>query len=347
MGRSTMRVDSRAAVDDLKGVVDDHPTSMFARVLYADTLAICAEDKGDLKYIDRAMKYADLARRVLPDSPFMLSIDLKVHTIAVALGNKEERETDTIRANADALAKELETRFPSYVQGRYARASYFTVLDRLEEAEAEWRVVLDLGGGFLAEDTYVAVLLRLQHFDKALEDEDFQCCVYALMDDREAALRAFDRVTAGAAPILQLWDRAIGKFCGQSALATPTWKALQNSTESQLWWIDRPLRLFLEEATPQEVLDEAGDVNQQVAHAHYSIARNYLVEGERKLAMQHCRACVECNAVTYDTHQWALVFLTHMERNPDWPASLKPKSDRQTIVAIVLAGVVNDKDSGP
>jgi tetratricopeptide (TPR) repeat protein len=203
-----------------------------------------------------------------------------------------------------------------------ARAVYFMALDRIEEAVAEWRLIVRHGGGDRAAGTLVAILYKENRCREALEVTAFHYSTWAFNSNRKATLQAVEEIGPDASPFFRFWKHHSLTLCGNREEALEGLKSLRASEEELPSWLQTPLRLFLDEAEPVDILEEAGEYKHHLAAAHFYIALVLLAKGDRTQAENHFRQCVECNAFMGDRHQWAQGYLAQMIRDPGWPASL-------------------------
>ncbi len=186
---------------------------------------------------------------------------------------------------------------------------------------------MDQGGGHEAAGYYVGVLLHLEGYEDVLEIPEYRFFGSIFRGNREESLEAADNISSEFPLFSRFWSQYTYAVCGDRERAIRGWTELQEGEDDLPFWIDWPLRLFLEQAKPEEILKEAGTSNQHLATAHLVVGMDYLANGQRADAERHFRQSVECNSVMWNTHHWAEAYLERIAGDENWPESLKPLAD--------------------
>ena len=313
----------KEGLEELQFVVNKRPTWPVARIFLAHALARLAVDTGNAQPCEEAIRHLDWAGEALEENPFLAAVELHVLTVAIVLSGEKHEGSAKWCSRASDVADGLKNRSPDYIFGRIVRALYLTQLGERVDAMAEWKRVVSKGGGSWAEGIYVALLLQENRFEEAATLTAFSFEAPALAGDRAEALRRCGEASSGSM-MDRLWAQYIRCLCGEPERARTVWQAMLRTNDPMPWWITNALRLFTEEISPHELLNQVnGDRSLRKAHAHLLISAYYLANGQRESATESLDRCIAANSFMNDFHYWALAYRERLN-DPTWPKSLKP-----------------------
>jgi tetratricopeptide (TPR) repeat protein/tRNA A-37 threonylcarbamoyl transferase component Bud32 len=285
----------------------------------------------DVGVAESALKDAEVAKEMLPESPVVLA--RSVHACLVASGvfavrGQPERSRAALeQAGRDARALEP---FPSTPMALGARFHYY---DSVEDNEAAL-AVSGLGDAF----RHALMLYRYRDYEKALAAADRAVARgialsrvergFILAEMPDGPRRAWDafkdaqavtdlgyfRLCAGAIPLL-LGRKADAVQASLKVRADPT-------VLVPPWyrgWYHRYLDYQCDLIPEDELIRAAGRCRPKLCEAHFQIGLRHLAEGDRDGAREHFQKCDETRVFLYWDHKWARAFRDRLKQGPTWP----------------------------
>lgn len=332
----------RFCVESLSDLVERQPSWALAKGMFAKAKLLYAWDTSSLEEAKEASEYAGAVRKSLPNISSVARTELLAQLCVAKM-----LERDQV-ANADWLQKAGET--AEYVKANFPARSCFQELAAYyatdpkhdDEAIAMLGDALDGGAGLSARVTCGAYYFRTgRRFGSAeASDSSFLCSRMEACqtdEDRQAiADWCRDYNAQGDAPVIaRLWTQLYLYTCGGREEATREWEKMLENGENLCWNETYPLKLFLDQWSPDRLLVEAAESGHKRALAHFAIAHKYLyMVGNRDMARKHFQDCVDCCIVGPDFCHWAEAYLAKL-KDPTWPHWLPDgtlsRSDQQIL----------------
>jgi serine/threonine protein kinase len=354
----------RTAEDFLfKGVVEMYPDpagaaelldeavkqrdSPLARAVRADARSHKAMMTGDLSDVEAALEDAAVAKSMLPDKMIALRVHLFSHLVAANilgdLGQDDRRASILVDARGDAQALE---RFPGVPEAQRVRMQYFELL---REHNAALEAARWYSEAMNDPRPYAESLYGRGNFAKALQVLDQapdrakgffhyadRAYILAELPGRyEEALTAADAAQDHA---LQVYipdvPAAVFYLLGKPSKAISSARQMRERFQplprwARGWYL--PLLDFCAgQLSPKELLEAAGASRCHQCEAHFHIALQLLVKGDRAGAREHFRLSRDTHVLHFYEYGWSNRFLARLEQDPAWPQwiPVKPAAAR-------------------
>ena len=173
---------------------------------------------------------------------------------------------------------------------------------------------------------FYAPLVLLIDREPIWERGDALTGYYILNNERERAVE--DMLD------LQLWNsKNMGKawrpnhlrWLGLDKEVPDAVQTARQVTEGHTWWISNVAKLTTGEWTEEDFLKSAHGNLAQKSHHLMAVAFERLTEPDRREeAIDALNQSVALDMRTMDFHYWSLAALKILDKNPEWPDSLRP-----------------------
>jgi hypothetical protein len=321
--------------------------SPLARLALAEASFMAAIDSGSVDDSEAAVRAADLARELLPNSDLALAACLNTRLAAwdaysdrAGPGNGEEAAKH--RAAAGRLVEAAGWR-----RNTYLRTGCIYYHDRTGNHDAELAYARGVWAtrDFAAGSDLATLLLMTGDLvgAKTVTEEarrtrptrgwqDLVPWVFILAEEgqgeqayREAQALprtpGFGFLTVGTlAWLLGKQEEARRVYAAE--IAAGTVPRFHNG------WYQAMARFGAGEGTPADekaLLDRAGASRLHLCEAHFQIGMRRLSKGDKAQARQHFERAVQMRAFFYFDHFWSRAFLARMDAVPGWPTWIESK----------------------
>ena len=95
------------------------------------------------------------------------------------------------------------------------------------------------------------------------------------------------------------------------------------SGETRIWAGTESVKFLAGEISDDELVAKAGTSNSRLQIAYWLNGLKCLGNGERDRATHYFTACVDTGYFYTGICHWAKAFLARLERDPDWPDSIR------------------------
>jgi tetratricopeptide (TPR) repeat protein len=319
------------------------PMWSIALLLRAEVRAMVAQDTDDLKEAEGAVQDAKYAKELLHDNPTALWVSLEAHLAKAGvhehLGEPEKHSAELKLAGQDADLLKPFTALPEAVVYRW---TYFREVGREEEVLDELRLASEKTDHVYATYCCALTLYRRgqpRDFEEALSvlgkrghtyNDRLRPFVLAELDypkehDWPArARKALEDFSATAKDGLAVMDaQTVLCLLRKKEDAVEASKALLKREDLFYTLRRKPILRCVSynagELSADELLRRAGRSQWDQCLAHYYIAMTKLAEGDRKGAKEHFDKAVKTRAWGWGEYDLSWVFLSRLEKDPNWP----------------------------
>ena len=124
-------------------------------------------------------------------------------------------------------------------------------------------------------------------------------------------------------PYSQLNALTIPMLLGDSKRVEQTSARLLTSSEPRIWAGMESVEFLAGKISNEELVAKAGKSNSHRQIAYWLIGLKCLGDGRRDMATHYFTACVDTGYFYTGICHWAKAFLARLERDPDWPDSIR------------------------
>ncbi len=299
----------------------------------------------NMKDFHQAVDDFEQAEELLPGSPFVLTVGIRVLANAVVFARHTKDETLAAKwqTRGDEIVRLLKE-FPQALAGR-TRIAYFYYATGREALAGE--IEADLigpddryGVGGIAPWAARLYPRRKAELERGVKEEIadhtaltrfIDARVYLAMvqidkGETQQALQTFHELQNETVPdayLLEVLD--IPLLLGRFDLAEDLIQRLCNSeTLQRQWrWYLYPAQYFAGELDEEEMLQRAEPFCNARCMAHYAVAMKALALGDREKAKRHFEETAKTGMVGAWNYAWAKAFLECMGQDPTWPHSIQ------------------------
>jgi tetratricopeptide (TPR) repeat protein/tRNA A-37 threonylcarbamoyl transferase component Bud32 len=350
-GYAEAYLEPERGLETIKKAFDRRPMMSIALLVRAEVRAMLAQDTDNLDEAEGAVQDAKYARELLHDNPTALWVSLQAH-LAKASVHEHRNELEQRRAELELAGKDADAlkRFTALPEAVVYRWTYLRevgreeeVLDELRRASQEtdhvsvnFSCTLALYRRAQRGDLEEALRLlerrpgtyndRLLPF--VLAEHDYQDRAKYRWPAR--AVKASEDYAKTAKDGAAVMDTlGVLRMLGQKEEAVKACEALLDRPELFYTLRREPilqcLRYNAGKMTADELVKLAGSSRWNQCLAHYHIAMTKLSEGDRKAAKEHFEKAVKTRAWGWGEYDLSWVFLSRLEKDPNWPAWIPTK----------------------
>jgi hypothetical protein len=285
-------------------------------------LAFYALDAGKWEYAIEGIEDIQIARALIPDNPFILHMDLWVHSAAIHLASAHDGNGQALRREAEDVIAELKE-FPAYAQSHEVMARYFEALNRDEEARKEWMMAAESIGTASVWSQYAAFLYGRKELEplSLSGNSDFDTIMRAFVlaetpAGREKAISSLRDLSASATDVFGLsMSLAHLHFFGDGDYAMAEGKRRLESLQFATPWEKATIEFLAGKMSKEKLLKVADGHRQLLCQAHRLIGMKSVGEHKREAAERQFQLCVDTRMFFFDSFRWSRAFLRRME---DW-----------------------------
>jgi tetratricopeptide (TPR) repeat protein len=319
--------------------------SPIARAMRAQVWAYRALDTARPRDIAAALDDVHAAKGMLPDNPFVLFVSAFTQLVAASVfaetGDKMARETALIAAGKDARA--LEGR-PMSVDPVMIRYVYYSQTDAEQKGfellrDASQKIYSPVILDVLAWDPYrrgepakVLEVLDRRKEPELFGDIERAGALVELPGGPQRALEAYQnmlkRYTQGSGPlycqtVLLLLQRKSEVVAASRDLLERHHRLPRLRNTFHKNW----LAFNAGKLTAQDFEKAAGDSRLEKCVTHHAIGMMRLAEGDREAARAQFRKSAATRYFFNFELDWSRFMLERMEKDPNWPPWIKPRTD--------------------
>jgi ECF sigma factor len=130
----------------------------------------------------------------------------------------------------------------------------------------------------------------------------------------------------------RVWAPLVYKLCGRDIEAAKAIQDAESLIDDNAWWISNTAKLWSGKITPEEMLREAKSHRYQLTHHFSTLAFYFLTQPNgREKAIEYNNRAIALNCRAMDTYSWCKALKAKLDRDSEWPASLKSSKVRQRI----------------
>jgi tetratricopeptide (TPR) repeat protein len=319
-------------IEDVTQLIAKHRSWGIAYVVRSRLRSDLAMETRRLEDIEHAIADANIAQRLIPDNPFILTVYLIAWNRGIELKESLNQDATAWRLAAEALATQL-SKWPKFVLGREECCRVYHREGKLDlERQEELALIKQEAGG---------VSTRLAWLIETNDQRQLAAEQQALADDPNAgtqlmramalacsqagtseAMRCFEKLSASDTSYTHLSIALdIPLLCGRVDVAQRASRVLlDRELPPTLWiWWQYRAQYLADRETEEQLLARAGPFSDTACVAHYTIGLRALAEGHRAKAEQHLRMVTQASNPTWWCSRWAAAFLSCLERDPTWP----------------------------
>jgi serine/threonine protein kinase len=337
-GHAEVQLDPERALASLDVAMRQRP-SLLARLVHTEALRMHLMDMPDVEQARQAMDDVRAIKGQLPENTVVLTLSIKVHTVCWHIFDDFQQPDLRQAALAEGMknAHSLEG-YPGINNGLIYRSMFLKEIGQEEAGLADLKRLSE-AKDVAASIYYAFSLYRRGHFQQALAALErnkgdsvidlSRVIVVAELPDGIA--RATQLVQEMAARDLSDWDlfnsQLLLRLLGRKAEAEAVSRKFLGEPQRFPPVRQEPFRRALEycagQRSAEDLIASMRGIRGDLCNAHLCIALTALADENRALARKHLELCVRTRHFEFLPYDFAQLFLSRLDKDPQWPPWIK------------------------
>ena len=314
-------------VHDLREFAHRKPGWAVARAAHATAQCDLWHIKREPSALKLARQEIDAASLLLPDHPFVKSVNLQVATAAYIDRGEHEQSTAESLERGEIQAQNLRRDFRDYAFAQRIVGEFYTVIEDYEQAIIIWeRLIKDRQSSKAMG--FAVPLWILSHRDPGVPVSALPYSYYQLKGDAEGFHRTFQEASSKNSNLSRAWRPFTLKWLGQPEEAARAAEQIESLTTNQAWWIADIAKLARGDVNADQLMEMAKNNRQQQNVHLMALAWNRLADRDGKNdAIEYLDRAISLNNRIGHSYYWCLAMRQKLEEDPDWLANFKQELD--------------------
>lgn len=314
--------------ESLNKVVRDNPGWSIARAMLAGALSNSPLLHEQPQRLSTARTHIEAATILRPGNPFVLATKLQVVTAEYLLATATTAKSPaaaSLLVEGQEVIKQLQSDHDGYIFGQRTIGEFYTACEENSLAIDIWEKLIRDHKSQSAQFFYHP-LSYLENHRIVTDDESIFPIYYLLVDDPRKALEVLNVPNVQQSNMNRVWAPFVYQLCGRDDNVAKAICDSQSLIDDNAWWISNTAKLWSGKITPEQMLNEAENDRYQLTHHLLLLAFYYLTQPHgRANAIEYNNRAIALNCRTMDTYSWCKALKAKLDREPEWPASLKSK----------------------